>query len=150
MRLPWSECKATGFAPDRPVWLTTWLMIQIVDNIIHITIEHPGDHLGGEVRMRLPLRDGDTGRFLGHLYDGERSTPQVEETKWLPDFALFRNATAGVTFQWNGAGSWVPTELVNDPNGCRHCDHPEADALPRLGSRHRHPRLCGAHRRTAA
>jgi len=36
-RVPWHECQATGFAPDRPVWLTTWLMI-IVDNIIHVTI----------------------------------------------------------------------------------------------------------------
>lgn len=36
-RTPWSRCQATGFPPDRPVWLTTWLMI-IVDNIIHMTI----------------------------------------------------------------------------------------------------------------
>lgn len=73
--------------------------------------------------MRLPLRDGDTGRFLGHLYDGQRNQPELEETKWVPDFALFRNATVGVTFRWTSI--WEPTELINEPNGCRHCDHPK-------------------------
>jgi hypothetical protein len=34
---PWSECKETGFAPDVPGYLATWLMI-IVDNIVHILI----------------------------------------------------------------------------------------------------------------
>ena len=33
---PWSECTATGYPPDRPPWLTTWLLI-IVDNILHVT-----------------------------------------------------------------------------------------------------------------
>jgi hypothetical protein len=37
LRRPWAECSKTGFEPERPEWLTTWLMI-IVDNIIHITI----------------------------------------------------------------------------------------------------------------
>jgi hypothetical protein len=32
---PWKECQATGYPPDRPVWLTFWLLI-IVDNIVHI------------------------------------------------------------------------------------------------------------------
>lgn len=34
---PWAECKATGFQPDRPVWLTTWLLI-FTDNIMHVII----------------------------------------------------------------------------------------------------------------
>lgn len=34
---PWKSCSATGFAPNRPQWLTVWLMI-ITDNTIHITI----------------------------------------------------------------------------------------------------------------
>ena len=33
---PWAECTATGYPPDRPAWLTTWLLI-IVDNILHVT-----------------------------------------------------------------------------------------------------------------
>lgn len=33
----WSECQVTGFPPERPIWLTVWLMI-ITDNIIHILI----------------------------------------------------------------------------------------------------------------
>lgn len=37
MRVPWSQCRETGFPPGMPVWLATWLMI-IVDNLIHITI----------------------------------------------------------------------------------------------------------------
>ena len=35
---PWSKCKDTfGYHPDRPVFITIWLMI-IVDNTIHIII----------------------------------------------------------------------------------------------------------------
>lgn len=34
---PWKECEATGYPPDMPVWLSTWLMI-IVDNTIHLLI----------------------------------------------------------------------------------------------------------------
>lgn len=34
---PWSECKATGYDPDRPLWLTVWLLI-IADNTLHICI----------------------------------------------------------------------------------------------------------------
>jgi hypothetical protein len=33
----WSECAATGYPPDRPVWLAVWLLI-IVDNIMHVLI----------------------------------------------------------------------------------------------------------------
>lgn len=33
----WSDCKATGYPPDRPVWLATILMI-IADNTIHVII----------------------------------------------------------------------------------------------------------------
>jgi hypothetical protein len=35
--LPFRACAATGYPPDRPVWLTVWLLI-IADNILHITI----------------------------------------------------------------------------------------------------------------
>jgi hypothetical protein len=34
---PWSECTMTGYPPDRPAWLTVWLLI-IADNILHIAI----------------------------------------------------------------------------------------------------------------
>lgn len=34
---PWRDCSATGFDPDRPVWLSVWLTI-IVDNTAHIII----------------------------------------------------------------------------------------------------------------
>lgn len=34
---PWSECRATGYPPDRPAWLVTWLMI-IADNTLHLAI----------------------------------------------------------------------------------------------------------------
>ncbi len=34
---PWAECKGTGYDPDKPAWLTVWLMI-ITDNILHIVI----------------------------------------------------------------------------------------------------------------
>lgn len=34
---PWQECTATGYPADRPVWLTTWLMI-IADNAVHLII----------------------------------------------------------------------------------------------------------------
>jgi hypothetical protein len=33
----WNECKETGYAPDQPRWLTSWLMI-IVDNTLHVVI----------------------------------------------------------------------------------------------------------------
>jgi hypothetical protein len=32
---PWAECQATGYPPDRPIWLAFWLMI-IVDNLMHV------------------------------------------------------------------------------------------------------------------
>jgi hypothetical protein len=32
---PWAECQATGYPPDRPIWLAFWLMI-IVDNMMHV------------------------------------------------------------------------------------------------------------------
>jgi len=31
---PWRECSATGYDPDRPAWLTVWLLI-IADNVMH-------------------------------------------------------------------------------------------------------------------
>ena len=33
----WETCKATGYPPEKPVWLTVWLMI-IADNTIHVLI----------------------------------------------------------------------------------------------------------------
>lgn len=32
---PWSECVATGYPPDRPAWMTVWLLI-IADNVLHV------------------------------------------------------------------------------------------------------------------
>jgi hypothetical protein len=34
---PWAECRATGFTPGLPPYLSAWLLI-IVDNIIHVLI----------------------------------------------------------------------------------------------------------------
>jgi hypothetical protein len=34
---PWHECKATGYPPETPPWMATWLLI-IVDNTLHILI----------------------------------------------------------------------------------------------------------------
>lgn len=36
-RLPWSECRATGYPPDTPAWLATGLMI-VADNSLHVLI----------------------------------------------------------------------------------------------------------------
>jgi hypothetical protein len=33
---PWSECAATGYPPDRPPWMSVWLLI-IADNIVHLS-----------------------------------------------------------------------------------------------------------------
>lgn len=35
----WAECKATGYDPDRPIWLTVWLSI-ITDNTTHLVINY--------------------------------------------------------------------------------------------------------------
>lgn len=35
--LKWEDCKPTGMPQDRPIWLTTWLVI-IADNAIHLLI----------------------------------------------------------------------------------------------------------------
>lgn len=32
----WGECQATGYGPETPPWMATWLMI-IVDNLLHVT-----------------------------------------------------------------------------------------------------------------
>lgn len=34
---PWRECKATGYSPDKPAWMATWLLI-IADNICHVAL----------------------------------------------------------------------------------------------------------------
>jgi hypothetical protein len=36
-RKTWEACSFTGYSPDRPVWLTVWLLIA-VDNILHLVI----------------------------------------------------------------------------------------------------------------
>jgi hypothetical protein len=33
----WETCKATGYGPEKPVWMAVWLMI-ITDNLMHILI----------------------------------------------------------------------------------------------------------------
>jgi hypothetical protein len=33
----WQECKATGYPPDVPPWLSVWLMIA-ADNVLHVLI----------------------------------------------------------------------------------------------------------------
>lgn len=35
--LAWENCKATGYASERPPWMAVWLMI-IADNIMHVAI----------------------------------------------------------------------------------------------------------------
>jgi hypothetical protein len=34
---PWSRCTATGYPPEQPTWLSTWLLI-IADNVMHVAI----------------------------------------------------------------------------------------------------------------
>lgn len=33
----WETCKATGYPPEKPLWLSVWLMI-IADNTLHVII----------------------------------------------------------------------------------------------------------------
>jgi hypothetical protein len=33
----WAECQATGYAPERPLWMAQWLLV-IVDNTLHVLI----------------------------------------------------------------------------------------------------------------
>lgn len=35
--MPWTACAATGYNPDRPPWLTVWLMIA-ADNVVHVLL----------------------------------------------------------------------------------------------------------------
>lgn len=44
--LPWAECRATGYPPNLPVWMSTWLMI-LVDNILHLLINGVAIHYFG-------------------------------------------------------------------------------------------------------
>lgn len=32
---PWKDCQATGYDPDKPAWMSVWLMI-IVDQVMHV------------------------------------------------------------------------------------------------------------------
>ena len=34
---PWDECRKTGYPPETPIWLSSWLFI-IVDNTLHVLI----------------------------------------------------------------------------------------------------------------
>ena len=34
---PWAQCRATGYPPEKPIWLAVWLMI-IADNVCHVLI----------------------------------------------------------------------------------------------------------------
>jgi hypothetical protein len=34
---PWKECAATGYPPDRPPWMSVWLLI-IADNVMHVAL----------------------------------------------------------------------------------------------------------------
>jgi hypothetical protein len=34
---PWPDCSATGYGPDKPVWMAVWLLI-ITDNVMHFVI----------------------------------------------------------------------------------------------------------------
>lgn len=43
---PWAECKATGYPPNLPVWMSTWLMI-LVDNVMHLLINGAAIHYFG-------------------------------------------------------------------------------------------------------
>jgi hypothetical protein len=36
-RKSWLECAATGYPPDRPPWMSVWLLI-IADNVMHVAI----------------------------------------------------------------------------------------------------------------
>lgn len=36
-RSDWADCKATGYPPEKPVWMAVWLMI-IADNTVHLAI----------------------------------------------------------------------------------------------------------------
>ncbi|HEY1810624.1 MAG TPA: DUF3307 domain-containing protein [Acidobacteriaceae bacterium] len=38
-RMPWAACSATGYSPDRPVWLAFWLLI-IADNTLHLLLNY--------------------------------------------------------------------------------------------------------------
>jgi hypothetical protein len=35
----WSDCTKTGYPPDRPEWLTVWLLI-VADNAMHLAINY--------------------------------------------------------------------------------------------------------------
>lgn len=37
--LKWSDCSATGYPPETPVWMAVWLMI-IADNTMHLCINY--------------------------------------------------------------------------------------------------------------
>ena len=32
---PWSDCQATGYGPDKPLWMSVWLLI-LADNTMHL------------------------------------------------------------------------------------------------------------------
>lgn len=36
-RRPWAECTQTGYPPERPPWMTVWLLIA-ADNAVHVCL----------------------------------------------------------------------------------------------------------------
>ena len=38
-KLTWSDCQATGYPSQTPIWLSVWLLI-IADNTLHLTINY--------------------------------------------------------------------------------------------------------------
>ncbi len=34
---PWATCSDTGYPPERPAWLSVWLLI-IADNLMHVVL----------------------------------------------------------------------------------------------------------------
>lgn len=42
----WEECRETGYPPETPKWMSTWLLI-IVDNTLHVLINGAAIHYLG-------------------------------------------------------------------------------------------------------
>jgi len=47
---PWKLCSYTGYHPDRPVWLTFWLLI-VVDNALHMLCNYIALHHIGRISL---------------------------------------------------------------------------------------------------
>lgn len=42
-RRPWADCTATGYPPEKPAWLSVWLLI-IADNTLHVAVNAAALH----------------------------------------------------------------------------------------------------------